>query len=231
MKKLLVIGSLVLLGLLVIGSAFPVLAHTEDSEGTVAPGGISESHPTVVRLAEVLGLTPEALAGLLQEGNNLSEIAAEQGVAEEAVLETILAPHTSQIELRLEYGYLTQEQADAMLAEAEEHARLLLERDFSTVASYGDREEMEEYCGGMMSGWGGPAGFDGGMPHHGYGMMGYGGGHGMMGSWSSPADGWEESPRFRNYEETGRGGWGGMMGRFGNNLTPGSRGGGNMMGW
>lgn len=222
MKKLLVIGSLVLLGLLIIGSAFPVLAHTQDSDGTVAPGGISAEQPTLVRLAEVLGLAPEALVSLLQEGKTLSEIAAEQGVAEEAVLEAILAPHTSQIELGLEYGYLTQEQADAMLAEAEEHARFLLERDFSTDGSYGDWEKMEEYCGGMMRGWGGLSGFDGGMPHHGYGMMG---------NWGGTEDGWNEGPHYRDYEETGREGWGGMMGRFGNNFTRGNWDGGNMMGW
>ena len=220
MKKLLVFGSLVLLlGLLIVGSALPALAHNPDPDGTVAPGGITPDQPTVVRLAEVLELTPEELVSLLQAGETLSEIAAEQNISEEAVLDAILAPHVSQIELRLNYGYITQAQADAMLAEAEEHAQSLLERDFSVAGSYGSWGEMEEDCDGMMGGWGGMMGYGGrGMMGHGYGMMG----------------GWEDSPRIGAYEDTNSGGWGSMMGRFWNNLTHWNRGGtsgGSMMGW
>lgn len=220
MKKLLVTVSLVLLGLLIVGSALPVLAHNPESGGAVASSGVALDQPTVVRLAEVLELTPEELVSLLQAGETLSEIAAAQNIDEEAVVAAILAPHTSQIALRVDYGYITQAQADAMLAEAEEHAHSLLTRDLSVAGNYGDWEEMEEECIGMMGNYGGMMG--GGMM--GGGMMG----DGMMGG------GWSGSEfQARTYGDAANsGGWGGMMGRFWNNLTNWNWGGsgGGMMG-
>ncbi len=239
MKKLLVTVSLVLLlGLLIVGSALPALAHNSESGGAVASSGVALDQPTVVRLAEVLELTPEELVSLLQAGETLSEIASAQNIDEEVVVVAILAPHTSQIALRVDYGYITQAQADAMLAEAEEYAHSLLTRDLSVAGNYGDWEEMEEECIGMMGNYDGMMGgglggmmgggmMDGGLGGMmGGGMMG-GGLDGMMGG------GWSGNEfQARTYgDATNSGGWNGMMGRFWNTITNWNWGGsGGMMG-
>ena len=217
MKKLLVTVSLVLLGLLVVGSALPALAHNSASGEAVASSGVALDQPTVVRLAEVLELTPEELVSLLQAGETLSEIAAAQNIAEEAVVTAILIPHTSQIALRVNYGYITQAQADAMLAEAEEYAHSLLTQDLSVAGNYGNWEEMEEECSGMMGNYGGMMGS---------GMMGNGWGDMMGGDWA------DNEFQARTYGDANRGGWNDMMGRFWNNLTHWNWGGsgGGMMG-
>lgn len=228
MKKLLVTVSLVLLlGLLIVGSALPALAHNSESGGAIASSGVALDQPTVVRLAEVLEVTPEELVSLLQAGETLSEIAAAQNIDEEAVVAAILAPHTSQIALRVDYGYITQAQADAMLAEAEEYAHSLLTRDLSVAGNYGDWEEMEEECIGMMGNYDGMMGGDmmgGGMMGNGWGgMMG-----GMMGGgWSG-----NEFQAHTYGDAANGGGWNGMMGRFWNTITNWNWGGsgGGMMG-
>ncbi|MEE8420433.1 MAG: hypothetical protein V3R92_03130 [Dehalococcoidales bacterium] len=230
MKKLLVTVSLVLLlGISIVGSALPALAHNAAEGGAIASSGVAVDQPTVVRLAEVLDLTPEELVSLLQAGETLSEIADAQNIDEEAVVTAILAPHTSQIALRVDYGYITREQADAMLAEAGEYAHSLLTRDLSVAGNYGNWEEMEEACIGMMgnyggmtgNGWGGMMGGD---------MMGGGGmmdGGMMGGDWSG------NEFQARTYGDAANsGGWNGMMGRFWNNITHWNWGGsgGGMMG-
>ncbi len=245
MKKLLVTVSLVLLGLLVVGSTLPALAHNSASGEAVASSGVALDQPTVVRLAEVLELTPEELVSLLQAGETLSEIAAAQNIAEEAVVTAILAPHTSQIALRLDYGYITQTQADAMLAEADEYAHSLLTRDLSVAGNYGSWEEMEEACIGMMGNYGGM--MDGGMMGNHDGMMGGGmmgnydgmmgggmmdnGSGGMMGGGMMGGNWADNDSQARTYGDANSGGWGGMMGRFWNNITHWNWGGsGGMMG-
>ena len=219
MKKLLVTVSLVLLlGISIVGSALPALAHNAEEGGAIASSSVAVDQPTVVRLAEVLDLTPEELVSLLQTGETLSEIADAQNIAEEAVVTAILAPHTSQITLRVDYGYITQEQADAMLAETEEYAHSMLTRDLSVAGNYGNWEEMEEECIGMMGNYGGMMGG---------GMMGNYGGDMMGGNWA------DNESQTRTYGDANRGGWGSMMGRFWNNLSNWNWGGassGGMMG-
>lgn len=208
MKKLLVTVSLVLLlGISIVGSALPALAHNAEEGGAIASSSVAVDQPTVVRLAEVLDLTPEELVSLLQTGETLSEIADAQNIAEEAVVTAILAPHTSQITLRVDYGYITQEQADAMLAETEEYAHSMLTRDLSVAGNYGNWEEMEEECIGMMGNYGGMMG-------NGWGGMRSGGWGGMRGgNWSG------NEFQGRTYGDANSGGWNGMMGRFWNNIT------------
>ena len=227
MKRLRIIGSIVIvLGLLIIGSAIPVLAHNPDNAGVTASSGVNLDQPTLTRLAQALELTPDELTSRLQAGETLSEIAEEQNISEEAVVAAIIAPYAGELELRVRYGYITQQQADAFLEEAQEHARALLEQDLSGAGKYGSYtwEEMEEYCGGMMgNGWGSMMG--GGMmgrsmmggwegSQYGYGgMMGSGWGNGNIRSRSlnnMPDSGWSNI--------TGRF-WNGIIGRGWNGMT------------
>ncbi len=227
MKKLLVTVSLVLLlGISIVGSALPALAHNAGEGGTIASSGVAVDQPTIVRLAEVLDLTPEELVSLLQAGETLSGIADAQNIDEEVVVTAILTPHTSQITLRVDYGYITQEQADAMLAEADEYAHALLTRDLSAAGTYGNWEEMEEECIGMMGNYGMGGGMGYGMMDN-YGMGGGGWGGMMGGDWSG------NEFQARTYgDAASSNGWSGMMSRFWNNISPWNWGGsgGGMMG-
>jgi hypothetical protein len=216
MKKVRLIGLvIVVLGLLVAGSAAPVLAHGSDDSTTSGYSGVYLDSPTLIRLAQTLELTPEELSSHLQAGETLAEIAQEQNVPEEQLIEAIVAPYADQLTLRVRYGYINQEQVDVLFTEAKEHARTLINQDLSGSRGSGDYSDMQEDCNQMMGGgygssrWGGMMG----------GMMGPGS---MMGGWGSYG--------YQGYDpddvpSAGRG-FGGMMGSWGQSFN---RGWNNMM--
>ncbi len=218
MKKIRLIGLVIVtLVLLVAGSAASVLAHGPDDSTAAGYSGVYLDSPTLVRLAQTLGLTPEELSSHLQSGETLAEIAQEQNIPEDTVIAAIVAPYTEQLKLQMRYGYLTQEQADALLIEAQEHARTLVNQDLSSSGGSGDYSEMQEDCNQMMGGWGYESSGQGGMMDDwdSYGNQGYdlddvpsasrdfGG---IMGNWGrSFSQGW-------NNMMNSFGGWGGGMG-------------------
>lgn len=65
--------------------------------------------------AAALNLEPAALTEALQSGKPLTEIAAEQGIEPQALVDAILAERQTYLNLMVEQGYMTQAQADAML--------------------------------------------------------------------------------------------------------------------
>ena len=234
MKRILIIGSMALvLGLLIVSYAIPALAHSSNNGGADAASGVSLDRPTVTRLAQALNLTPDELISHLQDGETLSAIAGEQNVSEEAVVAAIVAPYSGVLELRVRYGYITQQQSDLLLKEAEGRARSLLEQDLSAAGRYGG---MEEYCAGMMNGSGGMMGGWGGMMSGWNGMMN--GSDGMMNGNRGGMTNGDGGRSSRAYNGGGNGGWGNTMGRFWDNLTSwnwggmagGGMGGGGMMG-
>jgi hypothetical protein len=66
--------------------------------------------------ATVLGLTAEELMTEVRNGSTLAEVAAEQGVETQAVIDALVADATTRINEGVADGRLTQEQADARLA-------------------------------------------------------------------------------------------------------------------
>ncbi|MBU2609273.1 MAG: hypothetical protein KKF26_08150 [Chloroflexi bacterium] len=239
MKKIRLIGlAFVTLVLLVVGAAAPALAHSGDSD-TANYSGAYIDGPTLVRVAEALGLTPEELNTDLQTGETLAEIARDQNVPEDTVIAAIIAPYAEQLKLQVRYGYLTQEQADALLETAREHASSLLEQNLSSTGENADWwQEMEGYCGSTMGNYGDSTGYGGMM---GGGMMGnYGGGYGgmmgggMMGGqygqgygsggmvgpgydYNDSTTGW--SAPIPNANRSASNGWNSIFSRFWNGLT------------
>lgn len=105
-------------------------------------------------VANLLGLTPEELRAKHQAGQSLADIATEQGVSTEQLVETMLSAHQAQLATLVENGTLTQTQADRMLA------------------------AMALRISAMIQWTGGPMG------HGMMGQRGYGGrGYGPMGPW------------------------------------------------
>ncbi|MFC1962557.1 DUF2680 domain-containing protein [Chloroflexota bacterium] len=100
--------------------------HGSQGEGA----GCSET------VSELLGLTTEELHELRQEGKSLAEIAAEQRVAIDELVEAIMAEKTAAVQARVNNGTLTQEQADSMIQHMAESAELAVNRTTSGPAEW-----------------------------------------------------------------------------------------------
>lgn len=214
-KKLGILGLILVVAALVIGFAVPALAHTGSTD-TTSEGTAYVDNPTFTRLAETLGLTTEELVSHLQTGETLSEIADEQGVTEEQLIQVIIAPLADELDLRIKYGYITTKQAEARLEVAWEQAAAFIQRDLSGIAENGSYGHCDETgWNGMTGDWNGMMG--GSYDHDGWGMMG-----GMMhsgygydydrntDSGSGMIDGWGQGTG--NGFGGGMGGFSGMMG-------------------
>lgn len=216
MRKILASGLiLVMVSVLAIGFASPILAQTPEDSEIADSSKINIDQPTLVRIARALGLTREELLAHLQEGESISAIAAGQNISENEVIEAIIAPYRDELQLREKYGYISQEQADALLEQAREHARDMLDADLSNpeyLDSY-SWEEMVEDCNENLESWGDSSNGWGGI-----------GGHMMGGYWNGPQNGW--GGMMRGWGSSLTRGWGNMMRGWGNI----SRGLGGMMG-
>lgn len=74
--------------------------------------------PGLEAAAEALGLTRAELHAELRDGATLAEIAAEQGVSQQTVIDAMVAELKSHLDEHVAAGKLTQEEADAKLAKA-----------------------------------------------------------------------------------------------------------------
>lgn len=72
--------------------------------------------------ADQLGLTVDELRAALQGGQSIADLAAEQGVETQAIVDAYVAELTEALAQRVTDGKLTQEQMDAALAQAAEQA-------------------------------------------------------------------------------------------------------------
>lgn len=70
--------------------------------------------------ATALGLSADELRTELRDGSTLAEVAAEQGVAVQAVIDAMVAELEAHLDEHVANGKLTQEEADAKLAKATE---------------------------------------------------------------------------------------------------------------
>jgi hypothetical protein len=131
--------------------------------------------------AEALDMTREELIAELEAGKTIAQVAEEQGVALETIVEAFLAPREEALQAAVEAGRITQEQADAMLAQMREHVQTRLTATWTFGQGYGPGfvdEDGDGVCDHMQNGgFGLGAGNSG---RTGRGMMG----RGMMG-WGS----------------------------------------------
>ncbi|MFP4345209.1 MAG: hypothetical protein ACLFU8_10985 [Anaerolineales bacterium] len=79
----------------------------------------------IAALVEASGMSWEEVITALEAGQSYAAVAEEAGVSLEELVESILAARELALEEAVEAGYISQEQADSMLEEMEEH---LLER-------------------------------------------------------------------------------------------------------
>ena len=79
-------------------------------------------------VSELLGLSSEELCELRQEGISLAEIAAEQGVSMDELVQAIMAEKIAAVQARVDDGTLMQEQADSMIQHMVERTELAVTR-------------------------------------------------------------------------------------------------------
>jgi hypothetical protein len=100
-----------------LSTAFP-------GHGRGGPGGPGRHHRGPgfdgEVLAGLLGVDVDTLRADLGEGKTVAEIAGEQGVDVQTVVDSLVAEAESHLDLSVENGRLTQEEADAKLADATE---------------------------------------------------------------------------------------------------------------
>ena len=123
-------------------------------------------------VAKSLGTTTADLYTQLRQGKTLLEIAGAD--KEQQLIDILVAPYSDQLKLRVKYEYLTQDQAEALLVQANDRAKAFVNGTASTSTVPGS-------CGGFggsaMGGLGGMMGGLGGM------MSGFGGMMGGLGRW------------------------------------------------
>ena len=97
------------------------LASSLPGRGHGGPGG-HHRHPGFDGevLAGLLGIDVETLRSELRSGDTIAEIAAEQGVDVQTVIDSLVAEANEHLDLSVENGRLTQDEADAKLAEVTE---------------------------------------------------------------------------------------------------------------
>jgi hypothetical protein len=99
--------------------------------------------------ADKLGLTTEELLAKLQDGQSIADVAAEQNVDTQTIVDAYVAQLAERLAEAVENGYLTQERADWMLEQAG-----------SLIPDQLDKTWEDCGPGGFRGGWG-PGRFEG----------------------------------------------------------------------
>jgi hypothetical protein len=79
--------------------------------------------------AEALGITEDELRDALQDGQTIAEVASDQGVEVQTVIDALVAAATSRIDEAVADGDITQDEADDLKADLEERMTDLVNRD------------------------------------------------------------------------------------------------------
>jgi hypothetical protein len=78
--------------------------------------------------AAILGLSTDELRTEFQSGKSLAQIAESKGISEDSLVSQLVAKLTERVDQAVADGRITQEQATARLASAEQHIRDLVEK-------------------------------------------------------------------------------------------------------
>lgn len=134
MKRLMV--SMAAVALLALGTAASAAA-APPSQGW-GPGGHwwgyggsygnpdYSANPMLKALADKLGMSANDLASELRGGKSVVEVAATKNVAEQTLMDLLMAPVIDSLKLRVQYGYMTQQQADAAQKYESDRIRYML---------------------------------------------------------------------------------------------------------
>jgi lambda repressor-like predicted transcriptional regulator len=107
--------------------------------------------------AEKLGVTPDELIAELQAGKSIADVAQEKNVSVETIVEAVLTSRSDRMSQMVTSGQMTQEQADAMLAQMKTHLteQINVQGLPQGRGGFFGRPGGHEGMGGMMGGRGG----------------------------------------------------------------------------
>ena len=93
------------------------------------PGRFGRGFPVLRGAADAIGIDPEDLGAALRDGQSIADVANQQGVDPQAVVDALVAELEERLAERVDDGDLSQEEADAKLADAQERVDQLVHRD------------------------------------------------------------------------------------------------------
>ncbi|MDD4794932.1 MAG: hypothetical protein WCS74_04730 [Dehalococcoidales bacterium] len=88
-------------------------------------------------VADLLGITTDELCGLRADGISLADIAVENGISLEALVEAVIADRAEAVQAMVDDGLITQQQADLMLERMTERVEVALTRTTTGPAEWG----------------------------------------------------------------------------------------------
>lgn len=91
-------------------------------EGCIGGPGGRHGGPGLEAMAEAIGITEDELQTALQDGSTPAEVAEENGVSRDELIDAVVASIEEHVAQEVEDGELTQEEADEKLAEIEDRA-------------------------------------------------------------------------------------------------------------
>ena len=94
------------------------------------PGGLGFGRIGLDAAAEVIGIEEDDLRDALRDGTTLAELAEQNGVAVQAVIDALVAEASERIDNLVEDGRLDAAEADERLAEATERITTLVNEGF-----------------------------------------------------------------------------------------------------
>jgi hypothetical protein len=113
-------------------------AVEEALEDARPAGGFGHGlHADLSTVAEVLGLSEDDLRTALEDGATLAEVAEEQGVDTQEVVDAVVAAQQERLDEAVAGGDLTQERADEIAEQAEERATALVNGEMPAFAGRG----------------------------------------------------------------------------------------------
>ncbi len=155
----------VLVSLLVLGGVASAQGPQPGGPGGMGGWG-SPQNSLVAVAAKVLGLDQPTLVSTLNSGRTIADVAKDQGIALDKIVDAFLAPRTEYLKTAVTAGRITQAQADAWLATMKTNVTAQLNAKF-TPRGYGmgtgfvdaNNDGVCDNCGtGGMGRMGGMAG-------------------------------------------------------------------------
>lgn len=96
-------------------------------------------------VAEGLGISEDELRSSLEDGRTIAEIAEEQGVDVQEVVDDVVAAQKERLDRAVAEGHLTQEEADEILAGAEERAMAFVNGEKPDPEDLPDLRELPRF--------------------------------------------------------------------------------------
>lgn len=152
-------GVLVLLAVFVLGVAIPAMAGGNNPVGTAGKYGkeaVSRGAQTMVQsLAELTGKDVSDIQVQRHEGKSITDIAEENGIDQDALINAITKKNQEKLQTRLDEGTITQEQYNSCLQNMQENIKERSER--STTGGPGpgqgiNQEQKQHRGGGFKNG-------------------------------------------------------------------------------